>query len=133
MSDRGKPKWLDNPNYGKVTKSKKHENRVAKTLGGKRLPQSGAKRWSKWDAETANGDISAPTLHVEHKRTECESMSLKMEWLEKVSRGARAVGKDPALVLTFEEAKSFPMDWCMVPLDVFLQLQKLAEAREEEE
>jgi len=116
------PKWLENPNYGKVQKSKKHEKRIAKELGGKRLPRSGANRWSKWNKSTANGDIKTPTLHVEHKRTEKASISIKREWLEKVCDGARAVAKDPAVVITFEDASEIPQDWAIIPLSVLKRL-----------
>lgn len=123
---RPKPKLWENQNYGKVQKSKKHENRVARELGGKRLPRSGANRWSKWDKATANGDIAVPEIHVEHKRTEKDSMSLKREWLEKVTIGSRAQAKEPAMVLTFEDATSFPQDWALIPLDMLKQLLALS-------
>lgn len=117
-------KHLD-PNYDRVKRSKKHEQRLGKRLGGRRLARSGGQAWSKWDKATAKGDISAPTLHLEHKRTDAESISVKKEWLVKVSEGARRVGKDPGLVITFEKIGSKPMDWVLIPLDLLERLRQI--------
>lgn len=124
-----RPRAFDD-NYGRVAKSKKHENRLAKVMGGRRLPRSGGTSWSKWDKKkTAEGDIKAPTLHIEHKHTENASMSLKREWLEKVCQGARSQGKDPAVFITFDDAKSIPPDWALVPLDVLQRLLELSKEK----
>jgi hypothetical protein len=55
---------------------------------------------------------------IEHKRAEPEtkSISVKREWLLKVSEGAERMAKVPAMVLTFEDSKGFEGDWLMVPL-----------------
>lgn len=120
---RGSPKWLrDGGDPGdRVKKSRKHETRVAKAFGGKRLPASGAKRHSKWghSSVTAGGDVSTDSLHIEHKYVEptTGSLSVKREWLVKVTAGARRVTKIPALVITFEKARDFPEDWILVPME----------------
>lgn len=57
-------------------------------------------------------------LHVEHKRTECKSLSLKRAWLDKVSQGAKRADKDPAVVITFEEDGHPSEDWILIPLSV---------------
>lgn len=129
MPSNGKPtlKWLsdDSGNSDRAKRSKKHEQRIATKLGGKRYKASGAERWSKWDKKTARGDISTPTLHVEHKRTDRLSMSLKREWLDKVMAGARDQCKDPAMVLTFEDPDGKnPQDWVLIPMDVLLRLME---------
>ena len=114
-------KWLDNPNHERARRSTKQENRIAKKLGGRRLPRSGGKYWSKYDKSTDDGDLSTPEFHVEHKRTDKKSMSVKREWLEKVKEGARKFGKDPALVITFQEPNkpySEDEDWILLPLEV---------------
>lgn len=133
MSDdaprRPQIKHLD-ANYDKYKRSKKHEDRLGKRLGGKRIPRSGGMAWSKWDSSTAGGDISVPDFHIEHKRTDCKSMSVQHEWLTKVSEGARKVGKDPALAVTFEKKGQFLDDWIMIPLDVFERLLKLSKSNE---
>lgn len=133
MSDEAprKPqlKWLD-PNHDKYKRSKKHEDRLGKRLGGKRIPRSGGLAWSRWDKTTANGDVSIPDFHLEHKRTDAKSMSLQQEWLSKVSEGARRTGKDPGVVITFERTGKAPEDWALIPLDVFERLLKLSKGSE---
>lgn len=121
MSDdevrKPKLKYLD-PNYDKYKRSQKHETRLGKRMGGKRIPRSGGLAWSRWDKTTANGDISAPSFHFEHKRTENKSISIPHEWLVKVCEGARRVLKDPGVIITFEEKGKKPEDWALVPLEV---------------
>lgn len=65
------------------------------------------------------GDITTPTLHIEHKSTQHDSMSLKRAWLIKVTEGAKAQGKSPAMILTFEtpEGKALE-DWVVIPMRV---------------
>lgn len=115
------PKWLldGSGNRDRAKRSNKAERRVASSLGGRRIARSGAKQWSSGDYKTTDrGDIRTPLLHVEHKRTDRESMSVKKEWLDKVSKGAARVDKTPALVLTFEERGKPPSDWILLPLEV---------------
>lgn len=117
------PRHLD-PNYDKYKRSKKHEDRLAKKLGGKRLPRSGGLAWSRWDKTTAQGDLKTKELHLEHKRTDAASMSVKREWLDKVSDGARRTAKDPGLLITFESQGKNAEDWIMIPLELFQRLMK---------
>jgi len=122
---RPKPKWLDNPNHDRAKRSNRHERRVASEMGGQRIRNSGGARWSKHDHNTDDGDVATPDFHVEAKRTDRKSMSIKREWLDKVRSGARKFGKDPAVVLTFERPKQpseLPEDWIMMPLDVAKRL-----------
>lgn len=77
--------------------------------------------------------MTSRELHVEHKGTVKGSLSVKLGWLERVTEEARARGRDPALVLTFEEAGSrpdiprglqAPRDWMLLPLSVAQRLLK---------
>lgn len=135
-----RPKWLD-PNYDRYKRSKKHETRLASKLGGKRLPQSGAKRLSKYairadtgdgarpETITLRGDLTIGDFWVEHKRTETATMSIKREWWLQIVDGARAAGQDPALFITFEKhhsPSSKPIDLVCIPLEVFERMRKLA-------
>lgn len=136
---RALPKWLD-PNYDRFKRSKKHETRLADKFGGKRLPQSGAKRLSKHairaqtgsekpETITLRGDLTIGDFWVEHKRTETATMSIKREWWLQVVDGARAAGQDPALFITFEKhhsPSSKPVDLVVIPLEVFERMRKLA-------
>ena len=117
-------KYLD-ANYGRVKKSKKEEERIAKEMGGRRLPRSGGMQWSKWDKKTAKGDISTPDFHLEHKETEKQSISIKRDWLKKVVEGAQAAMKTPALVVTFIEGRRRE-DWAMIRLDDLKRLMRAA-------
>lgn len=125
---RPKPKVFD-PNYDKVKKSRKHENRIASSLGGRTLIQSGAAAPSKWARhldgsghESAKGDIRTDDFHIEHKSTEKKSMSLKLEWLNKVREGARRAALYPAIVVTFEKGLRDPEDWVLLPKSVLDRL-----------
>ncbi len=120
---RPKLKYLE-PNYDKYRRSKKHETRLGKQLGGRRLPRSGGLPWSKHDKTTAGGDISVPKFLFEHKRTVNDSMSLKKEWLEKVSDGARRMVKSPGVIITFDKKGEKPKDWVLIPLEVLERLLK---------
>lgn len=61
--------------------SKKQEMAVAKSVGGKRTPNSGATPWSKGDVltEGKNGFL----LECKTKTTPSESISIKKDWFEK--------------------------------------------------
>lgn len=131
-----RPKWAD-PNYDRYKKSKGHEERLATRLGGQRLPQSGAKRLSKYairaqtslsetpETITMNGDLATSDFWIEHKRTETGTMSIKKEWWLKVRQGAHDAGREPALLLTFDAhgPSSKPIDLAVIPLDVFERLR----------
>lgn len=132
-----RPRWMD-PNYDRFKRSKKHEQRLAKRLGGKRLPQSGAQRLSKYAVAaqtdlavkpptiTQNGDLALPDFWVEHKRTDTGTMSIKREWWQKVCAGAREASREPAILITFEtphSPSSKPIDLALIPLDVFERLR----------
>lgn len=119
-------------NYDKYRRSKKHEDRIAAELGGRRLPRSGGLPWSPMDAKlsraegskirTLGADIQTKEFMVEHKRTVNKSMSVKLEWLEGVRAGAAGANRHPALAFTFERHSGPPEDWVAVPLSVFKQL-----------
>jgi len=132
-----RPRWME-PNYDRYKRSQKHEQRLATKLGGKRLPQSGAKKLSKYairsqtdlgrraETITLNGDLTIGDFWVEHKRTETATMSIKKDWWLKVCEGARAAGQDPALFVTFEEPKrpsSKPVDLVVISLEMFERLR----------
>lgn len=91
-------------------KSQKQEKRVAKSLGGKVQKGSGSVPFHK-------GDIKTTELLVEAKRTDKDSMSVKKEWFEKVTREAMAYNKIPALSIEFENTERYvSKDWVAVPV-----------------
>jgi len=132
---RIRSKWLDD-RASRSRETKVQETRIAKELGGRRIPRSGASTWSPFMQKTDGADITTPTLHVEHKRTEKSSISLKHEWLEKVVEAARLRGKTPAMVITFTNAPvrldwskedRVPMDWVLLPLDAITGILDLGD------
>lgn len=70
--------------------SKKHEDRLAKELGGQRVAASGA-FWSR------KGDVRTHDLLVEHKWTGKLQFTLKANVLEKIVKEAILDGRVPVL------------------------------------
>jgi hypothetical protein len=141
------PTWWpthEGGNQDRYARSKKHEQRLAADLGGRRLPNSGGKlrsRWSKvgkvsnvsfegpdskpgFESITLDGDIGHRKFHIEHKRTERDSIGFKKEWWTKVKRGASGTKTIPAVVLTFEEAGKPPLDLAVIPYELFRSLAR---------
>lgn len=77
--------------------SGRQEKSVAKAVGGKQVPNSGAARF-------VGGDVSTDNFLLECKTscTEKQSFSVKRSWLEKNEEERFAMGKDySALVFDF--------------------------------
>jgi len=72
----------------------KQEKKLAKALGAKRVPQSGAQ-------ETSPNDMIKGNYVIESKATKRKSISLKKEWLDQVKQSPINYGKIPVLVLDF--------------------------------
>ena len=70
--------------------SRKHEDRLAKKIGGQRTAASGA-FWSR------KGDVRSKDLLVEHKWTGKASVSVKAAVLEKIVTEAILDGRTPVL------------------------------------
>jgi len=108
------------------------ENRVAKRLGGKRVGGSGSSMYSKADVrdvEVVYDEEYAGSVKflVECKQTSHASISVKWEWLRKISREATAVQKEPALAIEIQGGAEDPLcdrDWVAIPMRVFERLTK---------
>lgn len=70
--------------------SRKHENRIAKRVGGKRTAASGA-YWSR------KGDVRSEDLLIEHKYTGKKQTTIKSDVLKKIMREAILDGRIPVL------------------------------------
>ena len=70
--------------------SRKHEERLAKKIGGSRTAASGA-FWSR------KGDVRSADLLVEHKFTGKKQTTLKSDVLRKITREAILDGRMPVL------------------------------------
>ena len=105
------------------------EDRVASRLGGKRVGGSGASMYSKADVrdvEAAAGDESVEFL-VECKQTIHASISVKWDWLRKITAEASAVQKEPALSIEIRggtQDGNCDRDWVLVPARVLERLTK---------
>ncbi len=72
--------------------SRKHENRLAKRVGGKRNAASGA-FWQR------KGDVRSEELLIEHKWTGKKQVTIKSEVLKKITREAILDSRIPVLGL----------------------------------
>lgn len=89
---------------------RKAEGHTAKRLGARLVRGSGS-GWLK-------GDLFTKLVHVEAKSTQKKSISLKLEWLEKITRTAMEQGKQPAVTITFTTGDGRPKfsgKWVLVP------------------
>lgn len=87
------------------------EKKLIKELGGRSRPGSGA-------LVGAKGDIDFNTVLMEAKSTVKDSLSLKLDWLAKITAEARSEGKTAALAVTFTMPDGSPVrdgEWVMVP------------------
>lgn len=100
------------------------ENRVARRLGGKRVSGSGSSKYSKGDVR----DVSARQCEenvdflVECKQTEKASISIKWEWLKKITREAHDKQQEPALGISIKGGTDDPLcdrDWIAIPARVW--------------
>lgn len=140
------PKWLKGVHHENSRVSRKHENRLAERLGGRRYSGSGNRPLSQKShrkvlkdgksrkdirevESTDCGDLATPSFHFEHKFTRDQSMSLKLEWLDKVEAGAKRKLKDPGLIVTFQdEGGQVRKEYVAMPLSVYERLMRKAEA-----
>ncbi len=112
-------------------KPKAQEKKVALVVGGRRQGGSGSHEDAKGDAaREGSGYIQDFPLLVECKRTTLranghgKSISVKAEWLAKITREAFNVHKHPALAIQFDkevmdklarQGLSAETDWVMFP------------------
>ncbi len=98
----------------------KSEKKTARRLAGWLRPGSGA-------VEGAKGDILLSTYLLENKCTENASLSIKLAWLEKISKEARGENRTPGLSLQFVDKLGNPMPfgrWVLIPEDEFKEMQE---------
>ena len=96
---------------------RKSEDRLAKTLGGRARPASGA-------MPGAKGDLDLGVVLLEAKSTMRDSMIIKLDWLAKIGREARAEGKMPALSVSFVDENGRPRqdgEYVLIPLHKFME------------
>ena len=96
--------------------SKKQEIAVAKSVGGKRVANSGATAFSKGDVRNADWLFECKT-----KTSSADSMTVKLEWLRKNQEEAFAMNKPySAVVIDFGIGENY----YIIDEKTFLQLLK---------
>ena len=113
---------------GSDTSPTAQENRVASRLGGKRVVGSGASMFSKADVRSVKANIGSESLEflVECKQTIHKSLSIKWDWLKKISAEADAQQCEPALTIEIKGGESDALtdrDWVLLPARVFRKLK----------
>jgi hypothetical protein len=116
---------MSNPFIKRTTRSKTahgnlSEKRVAKRLGYRQTPASGA-------LDHAKGDFKSKDFLGEAKATTKESISLKLAWLRKNESHALLIGRKPVLVLSFVRPSGAGVaggtsDYVVLPLGVFEEI-----------
>jgi len=103
----------------KHKKSKNQEKRLAKKLGGQRQKGSGSQPYSK-------GDVRTVELLTEAKRTDKKSISIKVQYLDKITKEATSYDCVPAVAIAFEDTPPLvPKDWILVPAEFLRELLDL--------
>ena len=98
---------------------RKSEKRLTKELGGRARPASGA-------VLGAKGDIDLGDVLMEAKSTTALSMTLKLDWLLKISNEARAEHKSPSLMISFthpDGRQRLDGEWVAIPRHVWEALR----------
>jgi hypothetical protein len=99
---------------------RKHERDAAKELGGVETVGSGAKGM-KGDAWGGDRD-AGQRIMAECKSTKNRSISLSLDWLEKLALEAFQRGMEGVLMLRFDSARTAGKDYAVVPKDRYLEL-----------
>lgn len=81
-------------------KSVKQEKRLAKEIGAKRTPQSGAQ-------DTSPTDMRVGNYIIESKATKGKSINVKEEWLSALKQSPMHMGKIPTLILEFPGCRRY--------------------------
>lgn len=107
-------------NRNKVkTHGLKAEKRTAKRFDTKPRAGSGS-------IEGYKGDFALDSFLVENKSTEHKSISLKYDWLHKITLEALAENKDAALAIQFVTLGGEPIEqdakWVLIPERIFKEM-----------
>lgn len=106
---------------GSMGHGNKSEARVAKKMGSKLNPASGAMRGAKGDARLKGG----VNFRIESKSTTATTIRIEKHWLNKIREEALAGAETPAVTISFVQGDggSTPNgDWVMIPLSTFREL-----------
>ena len=107
-------------NAGKNPHGKKSEKRLAKKIGARLHPNSGATRAQKSDA-------SLLKFRMEMKSTVTQCLMLDMAWLVKIAHEALDHGQTPAVTVSFVDNAGMARmkhhaEWVVLPMAAFQEL-----------
>jgi hypothetical protein len=104
-------------------KSMAQENRVAKSVGGKRQKASGA-------LPGVRGDVKSVELLGECKRTDKKSISITLDYLEKITKEASFYNKIPCVAIEIQSPPKFVnRDWVLLPAGFVQELLEVYRGR----
>lgn len=110
------------------------ESSFAKKAGGRRVVRSGAHRSHSIHDQGSGykGDVSLDDFEFEAKQTKNKSISVKVDWLNRMAIGSRPVGKAPGLHIQFNGTTDILCDnkWVMIEESEFLELLERANSKE---
>lgn len=102
----------------RVNRIQQHEVETARVIRGRTQPNSG-----RINGIGGKGDAKSEKFLADAKQTSSNSMSVKMEWIEKLCKDAWGLQKEPLFHLRWNHAgNQFPNDWVMVPSKVFEEM-----------
>jgi hypothetical protein len=104
---------------GKNPHGKKSEKRVAKKMGARLHPNSGA--------GVTKSDASLKRFRMEMKSSMMQSVMLEMAWLVKIAHEALDHGQTPAVVVSFVDTSGKARmkhysEWVLMPMVTFQEL-----------
>lgn len=102
-------------NRGKSAHGKASEKKLAKSMGARLTPASGA-------LDSAKGDMKVGDFLIESKSTIYDSLKIDRDFLLKINHEAKFAGKNPALTVTFvtgDGSSRKDSEWVLVPLNLF--------------
>lgn len=100
--------------------AQKRERQLAKRLGGRATPNSGAMDGDK-------GDIVLPNFVIDDKFTNDLGYTLETELINKTSREAYERNREPGIIIEFRKMVKAPKEWALIPerltdLDTFEEI-----------
>ena len=100
---------------------RKSEKKTARRLNMNQTPASGA--------AIGKGDLRDKEWLVECKSTTSDSLSLKIDYLSKITMEANMTGRTPAIAITFTDLQGKPWpvgSWVMISEHTFIEMQSIA-------
>ena len=108
--------------HGPTGHGRLSEKRVARGLGARLQPNSGAVRGAKSDAI-----LKESNFRLEMKSSVKKTLQLEMGWLAKIAKEALTHGQHPGIVISFVDTEGKPVlkkhaEWVLIPRETFKEL-----------